>query len=146
MSNDLNYCSFIGNLGKDVDLRYTSDGKPIANFSIAVGESWKDKSGQKQEKTTWVNIVIFGSLAAIAGEYLKKGSKVFISGKMQVRQWDDNSGNKRYSTEVVISQFSGKMQMLSSAESKPKPAQPAQQPKQDASQEFLDDDLDGVPF
>ena len=110
--NDLNYCSFIGRLGKDIDLRYTSDQKPIANFSIAVGESWKAKSGEKQEKTTWVNIVIFGKLAEIAGQYLKKGSKVFISGKFQVRKWEDSSGNDRYNTEIVLDSFTGSMQML----------------------------------
>ena len=130
--NDLNYCSFIGRLGKDIDLRYTPDGKPIANFSIAVGESWKSKSGEKQEKTTWVNVVIFGKLAEIAGQYLHKGSKVFISGKFQVRKWQDNEGKDRYNTEIVIDTFNGSMQML---DGKPaeipghqteRPGQPAQ--------------------
>ncbi len=116
MSNDLNQCNFIGRLGKNVELRYTPDQKPIANFSIAVGESWKDKqSGQKQEKATWVNIVIFGALAEIAGKYLSKGSKVFISGKLQTRKWQDQSGVDRYSTEIVIDQFNGTMQMLDAA-------------------------------
>jgi len=112
--NDLNYCSFIGRLGKPIDLRYTPDNKAIANFSIAVGESWKAKSGEKQEKTTWVNVVIFGKLAEIAGQYLNKGSKVFISGKLQVRKWQDSEGRDRYNTEIVIDQFNGSMQMLDS--------------------------------
>ena len=158
--NDLNYCSFIGRLGKDIDLRYTSDQKPIANFSIAVGESWKAKSGEKQEKTTWVNIVIFGKLAEIAGQYLKKGSKVFISGKFQVRKWEDQQGNDRYNTEIVLDSFTGSMQMLDSkpdnatqpAPTQAKPVQTGQPAPQtqkevvnEAAQGF--DDLDdNIPF
>lgn len=119
--NDLNLCNFIGRLGKDVDLRYSADGKPIANFSIACGESWKNKStGQKQEKTTWVRIVIFGNLAEIAGKYLSKGSQVYISGKLQERKWQDKTtGMDRFTTEIVIDNFVGSMQMLGGGESKP---------------------------
>ena len=113
MARDLNQCNFIGRLGKDVELRYAASGDAIANFTIAVGESWKDKqTGQKQEKTAWVPIVMFGKLAEIAGQYLQKGSKVFISGKFQTRKWQDQSGADRYSTEVVVDGFSGQMQML----------------------------------
>lgn len=112
MANDLNRCEFIGRLGKDVELRYTPTGSAVANISIAVGESWKDQAGTKQEKTTWVPVVIFGKLAEIAGQYLTKGSKVFIAGKFSVRKWQDQQGNDRYSTEVVVDTYNGQMQML----------------------------------
>jgi len=109
MANDLNYCSFIGRLGKPVELRYMPDGKAVTSFSIAVGESWKDKtSGEKQERTTWVPIVAFGKLAEIMGEYLKKGSKIFVAGKLQVRKWQDKDGNDRWTTEIIANS----MQML----------------------------------
>lgn len=141
MSNDLNQCNFIGRLGKDIDLRYTPDGKAIANFTIAVGESWKNKtSGQKEEKTTWVQIVIFGKLAEIAGQYLQKGSKVFVSGKFQVRKWQDQSGADRYSTDIVIDQFNGSMQMLDTRTDNANPAPNANQnPNQQAPQQSHQD-------
>ena len=110
MSKDLNLCQFIGRLGKDVDMRYTADGKAIANLTIACGESWKDKQGNKQEKTEWVRISAFGKLAEIMGQYLKKGAQVYISGRMQTRKWQDKDGQDRYTTEIVADQ----MQMLDS--------------------------------
>ena len=114
MANDLNQCQFIGRLGKDPETRYTASGDAVANFSIACSESWKDKtSGQKVEKTEWVNCVAFKKLAEIIGEYLKKGSQVYVSGKMQTRKWQDKSGNDRWSTEVVVKD----MQMIGSRDS-----------------------------
>jgi len=110
MANDLNLCQFIGRLGRDPELSYLSNGTAVAKFSIACGEQWKDKDGQKQEKTEWVNCVAWQKLAEIIGKYLTKGGQVYISGKMQTRKWDDKEGNKRYSTEVVVNQ----MQMLGS--------------------------------
>ena len=110
MSKDLNLCQFIGRLGKDVDMRYTSDGKAIANLTIACGESWKDKQGNKQEKTEWVRISAFGKLAEIMGQYLKKGAQVYISGRMQTRKWQDKDGQDRYTTEIIADQ----LQMLDS--------------------------------
>lgn len=108
MANDLNLCQFIGRLGKDPELRYLPDGKAVASLSIACGSSWKDKnSGEKQEKTEWIRISAFGKLAEIIGEYLKKGSQVYIAGRMQTREWEKD-GVKRYTTEVVADQ----MQML----------------------------------
>ncbi len=107
MSNDLNLCLFIGRLGKEPEIKYLPDGKPVANFSIACGQTWKDKQGEKQEKTEWVRVVAFGKLAEIIGNYLHKGSQVHISGRMQTREWEKD-GVKRYSTEVVADQ----MQML----------------------------------
>ena len=111
MANDLNKWMGIGRLGKDPEMRYTSDGKAIASLSIACGESWKDKTtGEKQEKTEWVRIVAFGKLAEIIGEWLKKGAQVYIEGKLQTRKWQDKEGIDRYTTEIVAD----RMQMLGS--------------------------------
>ena len=82
MSNDLNYCAFIGRLGKEVETRYMPSGEAVASFSIAVGSQWKNKEGEKQDSTEWVNITAFGKLAEICGKYLEKGSQVFISGRL----------------------------------------------------------------
>lgn len=101
MSNDLNNCSFIGRLGKDVDVRYMTDGKAVASFSIAVGSQWKSKSGDKQESTEWVNISAFGKLAEICAEYLVKGSQIFVSGKMKTDKYKDKEGVERYSTKII---------------------------------------------
>lgn len=102
MSNDLNQCNFIGRLGKDVDLRFAANGKAIASFSIAVGSSWKNKqTGNKEQRTEWVNITVFGKLAEICGEYLKKGSQVFISGEFRTEKWTDKSNVERYTTKVI---------------------------------------------
>jgi len=97
----LNQCNFIGRLGKDPDIKYTQSGESVCNFSLACSESWKDKNGEKKEKTEWVNIVIWGKLAGIAGEYLSKGSLCYISGKFSTRKWQDQSGNDRYTTEII---------------------------------------------
>lgn len=100
----VNSCHFIGNLGKDPEVRYTASGQAVASFSIGCNESWVDKdSGQKKEKTEWVNICVWGKLAEICGEYLKKGKQVYIEGRLQTRSWDDKDGNKRYMTEIVAS-------------------------------------------
>ena len=123
MANDLNNCNFIGRLGQEPEIRLAPSGDAIANFSIAVSEQWKDKnSGQKQEKTTWVPVVIFGKLAEVAGQYLQKGSQVFVSGKFQVRKWQDQQGNDRYNTEIVVDNFNGKIQMLGGNQNGQQPA------------------------
>lgn len=114
MANDLNQCQFIGRLGKDPEVSYMPSGRAVCKISIAVGKSWKAKdTGQKQERTTWVPIVAFDKLAEIMGEYLRKGAQVFVSGEFTVRKWQDQSGNDRYTTEVIASS----MQMLSRNES-----------------------------
>lgn len=111
-SRGVNKVILVGNLGKDPEIRYTADGRAIANITIATSETWKDKnSGQQQEKTEWHRVVIFGKLAEIAGEYLRKGSQVYFEGKLQTRKWQDQSGADRYTTEVVID-INGQMQML----------------------------------
>jgi single-strand DNA-binding protein len=97
----LNKVMLIGHLGKDPELKYTSNGIAVANFSIATNESWKDQDGNLQERTEWHNIVAWRRLAEICGEYLKKGKRVYIEGKIQTRNYDDKNGVKRYITEIV---------------------------------------------
>ena len=107
----LNLCQFIGNLGQDPELKYTSNGKAVANISVAVTDGYKDKkTGQKIDRTEWVRVVAFDRLAEVIGEYIKKGSKIYIQGKMTTRKWQDQSGHDRYTTEIVASE----MQMLDS--------------------------------
>jgi len=104
----LNKAILIGNLGADPEVKYTQSGTAIANFNIATTESWT-KDGKKEEKTEWHRIVAFARIGEICGEYLSKGSKVYIEGRIQTRQWDDKDGNKRYTTEIVVRE----MKMLS---------------------------------
>jgi single-strand DNA-binding protein len=109
----VNKVILVGNLGQDPEVRYTPGGAAITNISIATSESWKDKNtGQMQEKAEWHKVVFFGKLAEIAGEYLRKGSQVYVEGKLQTRKWQDKQGQDRYSTEVVVDSFTGVMQML----------------------------------
>lgn len=110
MANDLNKCMFIGRLGNDPDCRYMPNGNAVASFSIVCGEKWKDQQGQVQERTEWVNCTVFGKLAEIVGEYLRKGSKVFIEGKMKTEKYTDNNGVEKYSTKIIVNN----MQMLDS--------------------------------
>jgi single-strand DNA-binding protein len=105
----VNKAIIVGNLGRDPEVRYSANGNAIANVTIATTESWKDRqSGERQEKTEWHRVVFFSRLAEIAGEYLKKGSQVYIEGRLQTRKWEDREGNERYTTEIVASD----MQML----------------------------------
>lgn len=101
----VNKCIFIGHLGKDPETRYTSDGTAITNCSIAVTEKWKDKAGAKHEKTEWVNLAFFKRLAEVAGEYLKKGSQVYVEGKLTTQKWQDKEGKDRYTTEIVVNEM-----------------------------------------
>lgn len=102
----MNKAILIGNLGKDPEVRYTPSGTAVANFSIATSESWKDKeSGEKRERTEWHRIVAWGKLAEICGEYLHKGKQVYVEGRIQTRDWEDNDGIKRYTTEIIINQI-----------------------------------------
>lgn len=101
----INKVMLIGNLGKDPEIRYMPSGDAIANLTLATTENWKDKSGEKQEKTEWHRISMFGRLAEIAGEYLKKGSSVYIEGKLQTRKWQDKEGQQRSITEIVGESF-----------------------------------------
>ena len=101
MSGGVNKVILIGNLGADPECRQTGNGTAVANFRIATSETWKDKEGEKQERTEWHRIVAWGKLGELCGEYLSKGRQVFVEGKLQTRQWDDRDGNKRYTTEIT---------------------------------------------
>lgn len=112
----VNKVIIVGNLGQDPEVRTMPSGDSVANLSVATSESWKDKNtGEQKEKTEWHRVAIFGKLAEIAGEYLKKGSQVYLEGKLQTRKWQDDQGQDRYSTEVVLQGYDGVMQMLGGA-------------------------------
>jgi single-strand DNA-binding protein len=111
MARGVNKVILVGNLGNDPDIRYTAGGAAVANISIATAESWKDKNtGEQQERTEWHRVVFFGRLAEIVGEYLRKGSQVYVEGRLQTRKWQDKEGHDRYTTEIVANE----MQMLGS--------------------------------
>jgi single-strand DNA-binding protein len=114
MAGSVNKVILVGNLGADPEIRRTQDGRPVANLRLATSESWKDKTtGERREKTEWHRVVIFNeNLCRIAEQYLKKGSKVYIEGALQTRKWQDQSGQERYSTEVVLQGFRGELTLL----------------------------------
>jgi single-strand DNA-binding protein len=117
MAGSVNKVILIGNLGADPEIRRTQDGRPVANLRIATSESWRDKgTGERREKTEWHRVVIFNeNLCRIAEQYLKKGSKVYIEGALQTRKWQDQSGQDRYSTEIVLQGFRGELTLLDRA-------------------------------
>ncbi|BAS67933.1 MAG: single-stranded DNA-binding protein [Gammaproteobacteria bacterium] len=111
----INKVILVGNLGQKPEIKYATNGNAITNLSIATSESWTDRAtGQKQEKTEWHRVSVFGKLAEIIGQYCDKGSKLYVEGKLQTRKWQDQSGADRYTTEVVVSGFGGTIQMLDS--------------------------------
>ena len=152
MARGVNKAIIVGTLGQDPEMRYTANGSAVANISVATNETWKDKStGEAQERTEWHRIVMFGKLAEIASQYLKKGSQAYFEGRIQTRKWQDNSGNDRYSTEIVANEMlmlggragagggapmesSGQSQ--SQSQSRPAPAETAP----------MDDGFDDIPF
>ena len=151
MARGINKVMLIGNLGNDPDIRYTASGAAVANISLATAESWRDKeSGEQQERTEWHRIVFFGRLAEIVGEYLRKGSQIYVEGRLQTRKWQDKEGNDRYTTEIVANE----MQMLGSrsgggasydsapAQNTPEPA-PAKANSPASPSDDFDDD---IPF
>lgn len=142
----VNKVILIGNLGRDPEVRYTPNGLAVANITIATTESWKDKqSGENQERTEWHRIVFYSRLAEIAGEYLRKGSKVFIEGRLQTRKWQDKNGQDRYTTEVIADS----MQMLDSkggnhtAQETPAAEKTSNEMPQSEPMDSFDDD---IPF
>ena len=136
----VNKAILIGHLGRDPEMRYAPSGDAVANFSIATTETWKDKQGVKQEKTEWHRISMFGKGAEIAGEYLKKGSSVYIEGRIQTRKWQDKEGNERQTTEIVAD----RMQMLGSKGSTADDSREDAPPSQPTN--LPDDFEDDLPF
>ncbi len=116
MAGSVNKVILVGNLGADPEIRRTQDGRPIANFSVATSESWRDKNtGERREKTEWHRVVCFNEgLCKVIEQYVKKGSKVYIEGQLQTRKWQDQSGQDKYTTEVVLQGFNGNLTMLDS--------------------------------
>ena len=144
----VNKVILLGNLGADPELRYTNSGTAVANFRIATNERWTDRNGESQERTEWHNIVAWSKLGEICGKYLKKGKPVFVEGRLQTRSWEDQSGNKRYTTEIVAQT----MQMLGRAgdtseasgnweSSSPSPSVPQSVPDIPVGSSTSDDDL-----
>jgi single-strand DNA-binding protein len=138
MARGINKVILIGTLGKDPESRSTADGNAICNLSVATSEQWKDKQGNKQESTEWHRVSMFGRLAEIAQQYLTKGSKVYIEGKLKTRSYDKD-GQKMYTTEIVASE----MQMLSGNDSEPRQAQNKKEP---VATSYPDLDSESIPF
>ena len=148
MASDLNRCEFIGRLGKDPEMRYSADGNAICNLSLGVNFEYKNKAGEPQKTVTWVRISAYSHLAGICGDYLKKGSQIYIAGKLTVRKWVNKDGVDQYTTEVVADQ----MQMLGGRSAEDLTAAPVK-PKSDAYRQIkegivvpLDEMIDDVPF
>jgi single-strand DNA-binding protein len=131
-SRGINKVILVGNLGNDPEIRYMPNGGAVANITIATSDSWRDKAtGEQREKTEWHRVVLFGKLAEVAGEYLRKGSQVYVEGQLQTRKWQDQNGQDRYATEVVVQGYNGVMQMLGGrAQGGAAPAVGGQQPQQ----------------
>ena len=147
MARGINKVVIIGTLGRDPEIKYTASGSAVVNINVATNESWKDKNtGEMNERTEWHRIVMFGKLAEIAAQYLKKGSQAYFEGRLQTRKWQDQNGQDRYTTEIVANE----MQMLDrkpvgpASQSGPQP----QQPRQMAAGDGLspDDGFDDIPF
>ena len=134
----------VGRLGSDPDTRYMPSGSAVTNVSVATSESWKDKeSGEKQEKTEWHRVVFFNRLAEIASEYLKKGSQIYVEGRLQTRKWEDKEGKERWTTEIVANQ----MQMLGERMSSGSSSNNQSSSKNTNNNEFANDDFDDdIPF
>lgn len=142
MSKDLNLCQFIGRLGKDPETRMMPNGNAVVNLTLAVGDDYKDKSGQKVEVTEWVRVIAFGKLADVIAAYCKKGSKIYVSGKMKTRSYEKD-GQTVYATEIVANE----MQLLDSRNGGPAEVQPPRHGKQSAEPaNDFDDNLEDLPF
>ena len=144
MARGINKVIVVGNLGADPDSRSMPSGNAVTNISVATSESWNDKAtGEKQEKTEWHRVVFFGRLAEIASDYLKKGSQVYVEGKLQTRKWEDKEGNERWTTEIVANQ----MQMLGERMSQGTSNQGNVTKQNTSSNEFVDEEFDDdIPF
>jgi len=149
MAGSINKVILIGNLGADPEIKRTQDGRPIANLSVATSESGRDKNtGERKEKTEWHRVVIFNEgLCKIAENYLKKGSKVYLEGQLQTRKWQDQSGQDKYSTEVVLQGFNGNLTMLDGMGERPEGERQSGGSSYDENIKRSRDDLnDDAPF
>jgi len=149
----VNKVILIGNLGRDPEVRYMPSGDAVANISIATTETWKDKNGEKQEKTEWHRVAMFGKTAEIAGEYLKKGSQVYIEGRLETRKWTDKEGQERTTTEVradrmqmLGSRSGGSERMAPPEDDAPRAAAPAKKSAAAPKGNSLEDLEDDIPF
>lgn len=143
MARGVNRVFLIGICGQDPETRYMPNGNAVTNLSLATSESWKDKSGEKQERTEWHRVVLFGKVAEIAGEYLRKGSQCYIEGRLQTREWEKD-GVKRYTTEIVVD-MGGNLQLLGGrpeSERSERQSSAAQAP----ADQFAGPDIDEIPF
>ena len=131
----VNRVILIGNLGKDPEIRYLSNGEAVANITLATTDTWKDKNGEKQEKTEWHRVVFYRKLAEIAGQYLKKGSSVYIEGRLETRKWTDKNGIERYTTDIIANE----MQMLGGKSKQSEQTQERQLNNNDGFGEVEDD-------
>jgi single-strand DNA-binding protein len=147
VASSLNKVVLIGNLGRDPEIRSTNDGKEIANLTIATSESWKDKmTGEKKEKTEWHRVVIFSEgLVSVVKNYTKKGSKIYIEGSLQTRKWVDNTGQEKYTTEIVLQNFNSQLILLDSKGSGSGPSDSTNTRKTENSFDHSDLD-DEIPF
>ena len=140
----VNKVILIGRLGKDPETRYMTNGEAVTNVSLATSETWKDKSGEKQEKTEWHNMVFYRRLAEIAGEYLKKGSMIYVEGKLQTRKYTDKNGVEKYSTEIIVNEMTmlgGKPQGEHAEKPARQDAAPAAKPAAKGAFDDFDNDL-----
>ncbi len=143
MARGINKVIVLGNLGADPDARFMPNGNAVTNISVATSESWIDKeSGDRQERTEWHRVAFFGRLAEIASEYLKKGSQVYIEGKLRTRKWEDKEGNDRWTTEIIANE----MQMLGERMTSAASSDNLETPKQSANNASSDDFDDDIPF
>lgn len=144
----VNKVIILGTLGQDPEVRYMPNGGAVANVSVATSESWNDKAtGEKKEQTEWHRVVIFGKLAEIAGEYLRKGSQVYFEGQLRTRKWTDNAGVEKYTTEIVIQQMGGVMQMIGGKrDDSPQQRQQSGQQQETRSGQQQPPMTDDIPF
>ena len=148
MARGINKVILVGNLGADPETRYMPSGGAVTNVRLATTRSWKDKNtGEQQERTEWHRVVLFGRLAEVAAEYLRKGSQAYVEGELRTNKWQDRDGNDRYTTEVVVSGFDGKLVLLGGRQEgsapAPMPARGVAEPPSSTGTDDLDDD---IPF
>lgn len=148
----VNKVILVGRLGKDPETRYMTSGEAVTNATLATSENWKDKNGEKQERTEWHNLVFYRRLAEVAGEYLKKGSQIYVEGRIQTRKWQDKEGKDRYTTEIIVNEMqmlSGKSEGTAENQSAPvrsAPAKPAARPAPAPGKGGFDSFDDDIPF